>query len=122
MNQAAPTILNAVLNNDGNAITITATAPSAPPASVFDLNFYINNVDNSPITEGQTYIGSVAAVPSNTTILAMFAISHITSNVWVSATATNRNNPMSGVGDTSPFCSNFSVATLPNNLVPIMFK
>jgi hypothetical protein len=121
--QAAPILVNAVLNADGNSIIIAATAPSTPSATTYRLDFFINSVDNTPITEGKLFIGSIPSVPSGTTVTQFFPLATtIASNLWVSATATNLNNPGTQPGDTSPYCSNLQMETLPNNIPAFMFQ
>lgn len=120
--QAAPTIINALLNENGNGITIAATAPSTPASTNYRLDFYINNTNRAGITEGQTFIGSIASVASGATVVDFFSLTTtISSNLWVSATATNLNNPGGQPGDTSPYCSNFQMTTLPTNIPAFMF-
>lgn len=119
--QSAPTILNAVLNNDGNSVTIAVTAPSSPSTSTFNLDFYINSADRTPTTEGETHIGVLTDVPAGATVVQLFPLATtMVSNIWVSATATDVE--FGQVEESSEFCSNFQTATLPNNILPIMFQ
>lgn len=121
-NQAAPTIINAILNADGNSLTIGATAPSTPSDASFRLDFFINSTDRTPITEGEVHIGSLFEIPAGTTVAQMFSVPSLTSNVWVSGTAINLNAPDTQMGDTSPYTANLQMATLSNNLPAIMFQ
>lgn len=120
--QEPPTIINAVLNNDGNAVAVALTAPSSPASSNFNIDFFINSEDRSPITEGQIWLNTAYDVPSGATVVNLFPLPVTMTTGWVSATATNNNSPEGGDGDTSPFCSNFEATLLPDNLLPIMFK
>lgn len=124
--QAAPIIINAVLNNNGTAVTIEATAPSTPSGINYRLDYFINSTDRSPITEGQLYlggsVGSIQSIPAGATVTQSFPLNTpLYSNVWVSGTATALNN--SGQpGDTSPFTANFATEILPNNIPAFMFN
>ncbi|MFI5333380.1 MAG: beta strand repeat-containing protein [Candidatus Babeliales bacterium] len=119
--QTIPTIVNALLNANGDAITISATAPSIPSDGTFNIDLFINNVDHSPLTEGKIYVGTLFLVPAGTTLVGQFPLtSTVGSDLWVSATTSNLNN-FDAPGDTSPFTSNFQMATLPNNLPPFVF-
>ena len=120
--QSAPTIINAILNNDGNALTVGVTAPSTPADSMFRIEFFVNDTDRSPITEGQLSIGFIEPIPSGATVAQLFPLSSpIVSNIWVSAIATNFNgSPF--LGDSSPHTSNVQMVTLANNIPAIMFQ
>lgn len=119
--QAAPTLVNALVNADGNAVTIAATAPSTPANTLFRIDFFLNSVDRSPITEGENFIGYVDNVPSGETIVQRFALnSPISGNLWASATATDLNN-FGRPGNTSEFTSNLLTVTLVDNIPSIMF-
>jgi hypothetical protein len=121
--QSQPLVSNAVLNADGYSLMVEATAPLMPSLTYYRLDFYLNNVDNSPITEGQTFLGYVDQVPSGTTIVQYFPLSTpLSSDVWVSATATNLNNATGLPGDTSPYSANLQIQTLPNIIPGYMFQ
>ena len=116
--QEPPTINSAaVCAMGGNTVTIGVTAPAAPAASNFRLEFFLNTVNRNPITEGQTFIGAIAPVPSGQTVIQSFTLPDGTVSVgqWVSATATNLNGAGDTPGDTSEFSLNtvFSAFTPP---------
>jgi len=119
--QAAPTVINAILNNDGNALTVGVTAPSVPADNMFRIDVFVNTTDRSPITEGQQFIGFIDSVSSGATIAQIFPLSTpIVSDVWVSATATNLGGPL--FGDSSTYSSNLQMVTLSNDIPAIMFQ
>lgn len=119
-----PEVINAIVNADGNAITVSATAPSDPSNAFFRLDFFINNNDRNPITEGELFIGSISPVAAGSTVSQLFSVNPaIISNVWVSATATNLNGQIgSGAGDSSIYTENLQMVTLVNNIPAIMFQ
>lgn len=121
--QSPPTILKALLNTDGDLFGIVVTAPSTPSDATFRLDFFINNADRSPITEGQSCIASIPALPAGQTTTLIFPLSSpIAPNLWASATATNLNNLGSRPGDTSPFSNNVGIETIPNNIPLSLFQ
>lgn len=137
-NSASPDILNPILGNnlslnDNNGIelvnngnnlqdvpvivtatgdstlVITATAPTLPAASTFRLEFFVNEVNRNPITEGQLFIGAMDGVASGATVTQSFTVPGGIVARWVSATATNLNNVGDTYGDTSAYSLNASV-------------
>lgn len=121
--QSTPLIINAVLNADGWNVMVEATAPLIPSFSYYRIDFYLNDVDNSPITEGKTLLGYVDQVPSGVTIVHLLPLpTQLTSNLWISATATILNNAGGLPGDTSPHSPNIQMDTLPNNIPLYMFQ
>lgn len=119
--QAAPSVINSLLNNDGSAVTIAATAPSTPADTFFRIDFFINDADRSPITEGKQFVGFIDRVPSGQTVVQRFALlTPPSGNIWATATASNLNN-FQQPGDTSPFASNLLTVTLSDNIPAIMF-
>lgn len=102
--QMPPTITNATLCGSGNAITISGNAPALPAASNFRLEFFENDINRNPITEGQNFIGAIDSIPSGAAFTQTFSTASITTADFISATATNLNN----VGSTQE--------TLPNLL------
>jgi trimeric autotransporter adhesin len=121
--QEVPTIVNALLNDNMSSIIITATAPSTPANTTYQLDFFINTTDRTPITEGELFIGSLTPIASGQTITGYFTLSEpIASNLWISATATNLNNSFSEPGNTSPYSTNQQIETLPINFPSYMFQ
>lgn len=122
--QSAPTIINALLNADGNGITIAVQAPTTPSATLFRIDCFMSTADHSPITEGQQYLGSIVSLPSGATdILFCRLPTTLSSNVWISAVAIAFNGPTihSSLGDSSPYTGNSITSTLTTNIPPIMF-
>ena len=119
-NQIVPVIVNAVFNTVGNGITIEATAPSTPSVN-YRLDFFLNTSDRSPITEGGLYLGTIETVAAGATITQFFALSSTITNGWVSAVATALDGT-NYYGDSSAYTTNFTGATLPNNIPAFMFS
>lgn len=109
--QSPPTILSAEIFVPTNSITISAVAPTTPLGANFRLEFFVNNVDRSPITEGRRFIGAIASVPAGTAVMPTFVvpIPSIIPGSWVSSTATNLNNTGNTPGDTSEFSPNIEI-------------
>lgn len=105
--QEAPTVNSAVFCPSNNTLTVAIIAPSAPLASTFRIEIFINSVDRNPITEGELFIGAVNA-DTNETVTVSFVVAPSAVGQYVSATATNFNNPdgPDGLGDTSEFSLN----------------
>lgn len=82
---------------------IMFTAPTLPANALFRIDFYHNDVNRNPITEGQTFIGSIGPVAAGATGSIELPQSVLAG--WISATATNLNNG-GGPGNTSPFSAN----------------
>lgn len=121
--QTPPTIVNALLSADGAALIITVTAPSTPSGATFNLDFFVNSSNRSPITEGALYVGTAFAVPAGTTTVKYIPLSSpIASGLWLSATAINLNNPGSQPGDTSEHTPNFLIVTLPDTVNASVFE
>lgn len=120
--QNTATVINALLNADGNAITIAATAPTEPSDAMFRLDFFINSIDRTPTTEGELFIGSINSVTAGTLVAALFQLSApLASNQWVSVVATNLNGEGSVPGDSSPHSPNVQMVTLIDNIPSLMF-
>lgn len=121
--QATATITNVVLNANRDAVIIEVSAPSTPSSTTYRLDFFINMTDRSPITEGQIWVGSVDSIASGASTTQFFALpSTLTSDVYVSVTATNDDAVYYGHGDSSQFASNILTVTLPTNVPSYMFS
>jgi hypothetical protein len=120
-NQEVPLLVTAKLVLPSNLVTVTAMAPSTPAASNFRLEFFVNSVNNNPITEGQRFIGAIPSVSSGATITQTFSVPAplLTADTWISATATNLNNTGNTPGDTSMFSSNIRMQTTQAHVSPI---
>jgi hypothetical protein len=105
--QEGPTLISAHLCGNGDQLVITGTAPENPIASNFRLEFFINTINNNPITEGETYVGALAPIESGEYFSIVLPIS-VTPGMWLSATATNLNNN-GEPGDTSEFTLNIPI-------------
>lgn len=112
--QPAPTVDSAVLCSDGLNIRISGTAPASPAASLFRLEFFVNDANHNPITEGQRFIGAIPSIATGTNFSQLFTVSAPTigAGTWVSATATNLNNG-GNPGDTSEFTLNTLITANP---------
>lgn len=114
-----PPIINSAVLRSGNMLTISVTAPSSPASAQFLLDFFINGIDRTPITEGTTIVG-VRVVPSGETVEATLELaSPIPPNLFVSATATNLNNAFDQPGNTSEFTPNLAVARSPQSALSV---
>ena len=89
----------------GTQLMVSATAPTTPAGTHFRLEFFINEINRNPITEGQTFVGSIDNVPSGETVEQTFTLT-LFSLGFLSATATNLNGPAGAPGDTSQFSDN----------------
>jgi hypothetical protein len=101
--QEAPTVINAT---GSSSIVITAIAPTLPAGSNFRLEFFVNDTNRNPITEGQLFLGAIDSVPSGATVTQSFSGPGSLASQWISATATNLNGAGNTPGDTSPFSLN----------------
>ncbi len=111
--QIPPILISALLDPINNNVIVKATAPTTPAASNFRLEFFTNNTNRNPITEGQRFIGAIPSVPSGTTVQQVFTVPLplIPATAFISATATNLNNTGGTPGDTSPFTLNLSTTS-----------
>jgi hypothetical protein len=109
--QEVPTIIAATTM--GNFITITAAAPDNPSGTTFRLEFFLNQVNRNPITEGQQFIGAIDGVPSGDIVQVMFSSPDVATFKYLSATATNLNAAGDTVGDTSPFTDTIVPTVMP---------
>jgi len=110
--QEPPTIDSANACMGSNAITISATAPAVPASSNFRLEFFLNEANNNPITEGQELIGAMPSVASGDTATQVFTPAFsVSPGQWVSATATNLNGTSGSPGDTSEFTLNTTIGS-----------
>jgi len=121
--QLPPTLNNVLLSLDGTELLIDVTAPSVPAATTFRLDFFINNADRTPITEGQTYTGSLNGIPSGTSIVQLFSLfSAVSASAYISCTATNLANPLWFGNNSSSFSSNMQLETFSDDIPAIMFQ
>jgi len=119
--QAAPTVINALLNANGSGVTVAITAPATPVGALFDIDVFINTSNRPSVSEGKIYLGTITKVPAGTNVVNLFPLSTtLPASTWASATATTL---VSGQpADTSPFSANYPVETIVNNIQPIMFE
>lgn len=111
--QQGPIITGASLCGNQQQLVISGTAPLSPVASNFRLEFFVNDINRNPITEGQRFIGAIDPIATGAPFSQLFVVAAppIVPGTWVSATATNLNN--SGMpGDTSEFTLNFQIQPL----------
>lgn len=116
-NQEIPTINSAYFL--GTQLTISATAPTTPSGAHFELQFFMNDINRNPITEGQMFIGSINDVAVGATVMQTFTVPDLTPMSYISATATNLNGVANAPGDTSPFTNNSVVMPMPFRLSAI---
>lgn len=109
--QDVPVINHACISND--TLMINVTAPTLPTSTNFRIEFFLNDTDTNPKTEGKSFIGSADPVASGQTVEPVFVVSPAVLGKWISATATNLNNVGNTYGDTSEFTLNTIVRAAP---------
>ena len=120
--QQSPTIISANYSATDNVLIVSASAPANPAASFFRLEFFVNSVDRTPITEGERFAGAISSVPTSSTITQSFTVPGISVGQWISATATNLNNTGNTPGDTSEFTANVQIqAAIPPSVTLAAF-